>query len=260
MPEGSVVLFDSHCHLTFPQFDEDRDEAFVRMAEAGVKGCVVVAVDLEHIADLQQLAEQHDHVWFSAGVHPNHTVEKEPDQDQLLAWAAHPRCVAIGETGMDFFRHQVDAELQEARLRTHIRAANQCGKPLIIHNREADSATMRILAAEGIEHCGGVMHCFSSDWACASLALDLGMMISFSGNVTFKRNDALRAVAAKVPADRLMVETDSPYLAPVPLRGKRNEPAYVREVAACVAEVRGISLAQLAAETTANSRRFFDIG
>jgi len=167
--------------------------------------------------------------------------------------------VAIGETGMDFFREHVAPEIQEARFRTHIRAAKSVNKPVIVHDREADAASMRILKDEGIESCGGIMHCFSSDWDTASQAIDLGMSISFSGNVTFKRNDELRDVAGRVPDDLLMVETDSPYLAPVPNRGKRNEPAYVRHVAECIAEVRGVSLAELALQTTENSQRRFRI-
>jgi TatD DNase family protein len=167
--------------------------------------------------------------------------------------------VAIGETGMDFFREHVSPNIQDARFRTHIRAAKTVNKPVIVHDREADIASMRILADEGVTECGGIMHCFSSDWETASQAIDLGMSISFSGNVTFKRNDALRAVAAQVPDELLMVETDSPYLAPVPHRGKRNEPAYVRHVAECIAEVRGVSLATLAQLTTENTRRRFNI-
>ena len=254
-----IRLFDSHCHVNFGHFSEDRDAVFVRMAEQGVEGCVVVAVELEHVPELRTLAETRDNVWFSVGVHPNHDVESESGVEALCALADHPRCVAIGETGMDFFREHVSPDIQEARFRTHIRAAKAVHKPVIVHDREADEACMRILRDEGVDVCGGIMHCFSSDWDTASQAIDLGMSISFSGNVTFKRNDALRAVAARVPDDLLMVETDSPYLAPVPNRGKRNEPAYVRHVAECIAEVRGVSLAELALQTTENSRCRFHI-
>ena len=257
-----IRLFDSHCHVNFGHFSEDRDAVFVRMAEQGVEGCVVVAVELAHVPELLTLAEARDNVWFSVGVHPNHDVganEGEPTVDALCALADHPRCVAIGETGMDFFREHVAPEIQEARFRTHIRAAKAVHKPVIVHDREADEACMRILKDEGVDVCGGIMHCFSSDWDTASQAIDLGMSISFSGNVTFKRNDELRDVAGRVPDDLLMVETDSPYLAPVPNRGKRNEPAYVRHVAECIAEVRGVSLAELALQTTENSQRRFRI-
>lgn len=254
-----IRLFDSHCHVDFSHFDDDRDAMFERMAAVGVEGCVVVAVDFDHIPALKGLAEVRDNVWFSVGIHPNHAVESEPSIDVLCELADHPRCVAIGETGMDFFRHHVSPEVQEQRFRTHMRAAKAVNKPLIVHNRDADSETIRILREEKISECGGIMHCFSADMATAEAAIDMGMSISFSGNVTFKRNDELRAVAAAVPDELLLVETDSPYLAPMPFRGKRNEPAYVRQVAECIAEVRGISLAELAAQTTANARARFRI-
>ncbi len=259
MAENGIRLFDSHCHVNFSHYAADRDAMFARMAGQGVEGCIVVAVELEHVPELRALAETRDNVWFSVGVHPNHAVVDEPTVDELCALAAHPRCVAVGETGMDFFREHVSPDIQKARFRTHIRAATAVNKPVIVHDREADAACMRILQDEGIGACGGIMHCFSSDWETASQAIDLGMSISFSGNVTFKRNDGLRAVAAQVPDELLMVETDSPYLAPVPRRGKRNEPAYVRHVAECIAEVRGVSLAELAELTTENTRRRFKI-
>ena len=160
---------------------------------------------------------------------------------------------------MDFFRHHVEPDLQEQRFRTHIRAAKQLNKPVIVHNRDADSETIRILREENIAECGGIMHCFSADMQTANAAIDMGMSISFSGNVSFKRNDELRAVAATVPDEMLLVETDSPYLAPMPFRGKRNEPAYVRQVAECIAQVRNVSLSELAARTTANARARFRI-
>ncbi len=255
----TIRLFDSHCHIDFPHFSDDRDAIFERMAAVGVEGCVVVAVDFSHIDNLRALAEKRDNVWFSVGVHPNHEVEVEPTIDLLCELADHPRCVAIGETGMDFFRDHVDAEVQEARFRTHIRAAKILNKPVIVHNRDADETSIRILREENIAVCGGIMHCFSADMATANAAIELGMSISFSGNVTFKRNEELREVAARVPADLLLVETDSPYLAPMPYRGKRNEPAYVRQVAECIAEVRGVTLSELASQTTDNSRRIFRI-
>ncbi len=254
-----VGLFDSHCHLDFPQYEDDRDEAFNRMSEAGVSGCVVVAVDLDHLDRLRELAETRDNVWFSVGIHPNHGVEVEPTVDQLCKLADHPRCVAIGETGMDFFRHHVEPELQKSRFRTHIAAARELSRPVIVHMRDADATTINILREERIEECGGVMHCFSSSWPVAKEALDLGMQISFSGNVTFKRNEELREAARQVPLDRLLVETDAPFLAPVPHRGKRNEPAYVKHVAECIAEVKGISIEELSAATTQNVIRLFGI-
>lgn len=232
---------------------------FDRMMAAGVEGCVAVGVDFGHIDTLKALAETRDNVWFSVGVHPNHEVSSEPTVELLCELADHPRCVAIGETGMDFFRHHVSPEIQEQRFRTHIRAAIAVNKPVIVHNRDADSETIRILREEHVSECGGIMHCFSADMETAHAAIELGLSISFSGNITFKRNDDLRAVAAVVPAELLLVETDSPYLAPVPFRGKRNEPTYVKHVAECIADVRGVSLAKLAAQTTLNARRVFQI-
>ena len=254
-----IRLFDTHCHVDFSHFADDRDAMFERMAAAGVEGCIVVAVDFDHIPDLKALAESRDNVWFSVGIHPNHEVAAEPTVEQLCQLADHPRCVAIGETGMDFFRHHVSPELQEQRFRTHIRAAKLVNKPVIVHNRDADRESIRILGEEHISECGGIMHCFSADIPTAEAAIAMGMSISFSGNVTFKRNDELREVAAMVPAELLLIETDSPYLAPMPFRGKRNEPAYVKQIAECIAAVRGISLAELAAQTTRNARARFSI-
>ena len=250
-------LFDTHCHIDFPHYEEDREAMLARMREAGLIGCVAVSVELDELPRLFRLAEAEANVWCSVGIHPNHEAEREPTVEQLCELAQHPKCVAIGETGMDFFRHHVAPEVQEARFRTHIRAARALGKPVIVHMREADADTLRVLAEEGIGECGGIMHCFSSGMDAASRALDMGMDISFSGNVTFPRNEALRQVAARVPDERLLIETDAPYLAPVPHRGKRNEPAFVRHVAECLAEVRGMPVEALAEATTANAIRRF---
>ncbi len=253
-------LVDTHCHIDFDHFADDRDAAFARFAEAGGQWLVAVAVDLENIPRLRGLAEARPDVFFSVGVHPNHEVESEPDFHQLCRLADHPKCVAIGETGMDFFRHHVNAETQEARFRTHLRAAKKVDKPVIVHMREADEATMRVLADEAVEECGGIMHCFSSTREVAEQALDMGLSISFSGNVTYKANDELRKVAAFIPEEALLVETDAPYLAPVPLRGKRNEPAYVRHVVECIAGVRGVEPAYVAELCVENACRRFGIG
>jgi len=256
---SDIVLFDSHCHVDFPHFDDDRDAVFERMQEQGVTRVLAVSVELEQTLRLEALVAARENVWFSVGVHPNHEAAQEPTVDQLIRLAAHPRCVAIGETGMDFFRHHVDPVIQGRRFRTHIRAAHAVGKPVIVHMRDADEATLKILAEENIAACGGIMHCFSSSWPVARRALAMDMYVSFSGNVSFKRNNELRDVARQVPADRLLIETDSPYLAPMPMRGKRNEPGYVRHVAACLAEVRGVSLATLAQHTTDNAMRIFKL-
>ncbi|PIW47877.1 MAG: DNAase [Zetaproteobacteria bacterium CG12_big_fil_rev_8_21_14_0_65_54_13] len=258
MPD--IALFDSHCHVDFHHFDDDRDAVFERMQQQGVTRLLAVSVELEQTPRLQALVAARDNVWFSVGVHPNHEVDSEPSEEELIRLAAHPRCVAIGETGMDLFRHHVDPALQQSRFRTHIRAAHRLNKPVIVHMRDADEVTLRVLAEENIAGCGGIMHCFSSSWPAAKQALDMGMSISFSGNVTFKRNDALRDVARQVPDELLLIETDSPYLAPMPMRGKRNEPGFVRHVAECLAEVRGVSLERLAEQTTANAMRRFGIG
>ncbi|MDQ7010973.1 MAG: TatD family hydrolase, partial [Mariprofundaceae bacterium] len=190
MPD--IRLVDTHCHVDFPHFDEDRNEALARFRQAGGEWLVAVAVDLDHLPRLFALAEAHDDIYCSVGIHPNHEVDAEPTVEQLCDLAAHPKCVAIGETGMDFFRHRVSPEVQAARFRTHIRAAKQLSKPVIVHMREADADTLRVLKEEGV--AGGIMHCFSSGWETARQALDLGMFVSFSGNVTFKRNEALREV------------------------------------------------------------------
>ncbi len=248
-----ISLFDTHCHIDFSHFDADRDEVFARMRQAGVERIIAVSVELNQAASLSALAESRNNVWFSVGSHPNHEEADELTVERICALANHPRCVAIGETGMDFFRRHVEPEIQELRFRSHIRAAKETGKPVIVHMRDADEATVEVMREEGIEDCGGIMHCFSSTWDIASQALDMGMSIAFSGNVTFKRNEELRDVARQVPDDSLLIETDSPYLAPVPHRGKRNEPTYVRHVAECIAEVRGVSLEKLAAMTTANA-------
>ncbi|MDQ6987822.1 MAG: TatD family hydrolase [Mariprofundaceae bacterium] len=254
-----MKLVDTHCHIDFEHFDADRDAMFARYAEAGGEWLVAVAVDLDNVPRLQSLAEARDNVFFSVGVHPNHEVDCEPDVDALCALAEHPKCVAIGETGMDFFRDRTDAEVQEARFRVHIRAAKRMDKPVIVHMRDADADTLRVLEEEGAAETGGIMHCFSSNRDVAAKALDMGMSISFSGNVTFKRNEELRAVAAFVPEEALLIETDSPYLAPMPNRGKRNEPAFVRHVAECIAGVRGVSAEYIAELSRDNASRRFGV-
>jgi TatD DNase family protein len=254
-----MELFDTHCHIDFPHFDEDRDDVFTRMADEGVSRIVAVAVEIEQTPRLIKLVESRDNVWFSVGVHPNHEVDNEPTVEALVELSKHEKCVAIGETGMDFFRDALDADVQEARFRIHLKAAHIVNKPVIVHMRDADEATLRILKDEDVAGCGGIMHCFSSGWAAASQALDMNMSISFSGNVTFKKNDDLREVAAQVPLESLLIETDSPYLAPVPKRGKRNEPTYVKHVAECIAEVRGMSLETLVEAITANALKRFHL-
>lgn len=250
-------LVDTHCHVDFPQFNDDRDAVLERYKAVGGQWLVAVAVDLENVPGLFALADSHPDIFCSVGVHPNHETAEEPTVDQLCRLASHPKCVAIGETGMDLFRHNLPVELQEQRFRTHIRAAVALDKPVIVHMRDADAPTMRILRDERV--LNGIMHCFSSDWKTAREALDLGFSISFSGNITFKKNDELRKISKEIPEDMLLIETDAPFLAPVPRRGKRNEPAYVRHVAECIAEVRGVAPAALAEITSANACRRFGL-
>jgi len=251
------ALVDSHCHLNFDPLNASLPAVLARAQENGVSHMLCVSVTLEKFPEVRALAEQHDNIFASVGVHPNERDIAEPTVEQLQALAEHPRVVAIGETGLDYYRSEGDLTWQQERFRTHIRAARAARKPLIIHTREAPADTLRIMAEEGASEAGGVMHCFTESWEVAHRALDLGFYISFSGIITFRNADALRDVARRVPADRLLVETDCPYLAPVPFRGKTNEPAFVRYVAEQVAEVRETSPDLVAQTTTQNFFRLF---
>jgi len=245
-------LVDSHCHLNFPPLGPQLDEILQHARNEGVAYFLCVGVNLEDFPQVQSLAEAHGNIFASVGVHPNEQNGKEPSADELVALATNVRVVAIGETGLDYFRTRDGLEAQRERFRRHIRAAHTCRKPLIIHTREAAEDTLSILRDERAGEVGGVMHCFTEDWATAEAALDLGFYISFSGIVTYKNADALRAVAARVPSDRLLVETDAPYLAPVPHRGQTNRPGFVRHVAECLAQVRAVTPDEIARVTTAN--------
>lgn len=219
-----------------------------------------VSVTLESFPEIRAIAGAHANIYASVGVHPNERDGRDPTRDELVALANDDRVVAIGETGLDYFRSKDDVggdmSWQQQRFRAHIQAARTARKPLIIHTREAADDTLRLMREERAGEAGGVMHCFTESWEVARAALDLGFYISLSGIVTFRNAEALREVAKQVPADRLLIETDSPYLAPVPFRGKSNEPAFVRHVAECVAGLRGVSLEELADRTT---RNFFDL-
>jgi TatD DNase family protein len=252
-----TALVDSHCHLDFPELSGDMPAVLANMAAQGVSRALCVSVSLENFPRVLALAESHANLFASVGVHPDHREGEEPSQGRLVDLSAHPRVVAIGETGLDYYRLTGDLEWQRNRFRVHIRAARQAGKPLIIHTREAAADTLRLMREEGAEQAGGVMHCFTETWDTARAALDLGFYISFSGIVTFRNANALREVAVKVPLDRILVETDSPYLAPVPYRGKTNQPAYVRQVAEEIARIRGMSFEALAGATTANFENLF---
>ncbi len=251
------MFIDSHCHINFPELAEKLDELLANMRHNEVTHALCVSVNLENFPQIQLLAEQHENIYASIGVHPDHESDTEPTQAQLVQLAQHPKVVAIGETGLDYFRLKGDLEWQRARFRTHIRAARACRKPLIIHTREAAADTLRIMAEEGAAEVGGVMHCFTENLEVALAAIAMNFYISFSGIVTFKKATQIKEVAQKIPLDRILIETDAPYLAPVPFRGKLNQPAYVKHVAEEIAKLRGISLVEVGAATTRNFGRLF---
>ncbi len=253
------MFADSHCHLNFPELVANLDGALELMRQNEVGLALCVGVNLEDFPQVLALAEQHDNLYASVGVHPDYEGVEDPDVARLVVLAAHPRVVAIGETGLDYFRLTGDLEWQRERFRTHIRAAREIRKPLIIHTREAAADTLRLMAEERAHEVGGVLHCFTETQAVAQSALDMGFHISFSGIVTFKNAVALKDVAKSVPLDRMLIETDAPYLAPMPHRGKRNQPAYVRHVAEEIARLRGVPLAEIEEATTQNFRRLFGI-
>ena len=251
------MLIDSHCHLDFPELAEILDEVLANMRQNGVSHALCVGVTLEKFPQIQQLAEQHAQLYASVGVHPDHELDTEPTQALLVQLAQHPKVVAIGETGLDYFRLKGNLEWQRARFRTHIRAACECRKPLIVHTREAAQDTLRIMAEEGAGEVGGVMHCFTESLEVAQAAMEMGFHISFSGIVTFKNATIIKEVARQVPLERMLIETDAPYLAPVPYRSKLNQPAYVKYVAEEIARLRGIPLEEVARITTDNFHRLF---
>ncbi len=251
------MYIDSHCHINFPDFAETLPEVFSLMQQNQVSHALCISVELEKLPEIIALAEAHPHVYASVGVHPDHEDCTEPSVAQLVQLAQHPKVVAIGETGLDYYRLTGDLEWQRARFRTHIRAARESGKPLVIHTREAAADTLRLMEEEQAHEVGGVMHCFTESIAVAQAAMDLNFYISFSGIVTFKNATAIRDVAAYVPLDRMLIETDSPYLAPVPYRGKTNQPGYVKHVAEEIARVKGISVEEVGGITTQNFFRLF---
>jgi TatD DNase family protein len=250
-------LVDSHCHLDFPDFDGRLDEVRAEMAAKGVTHAMCISTSIEGFAKVRGIAEAHDNLFASVGIHPDSEQAGSIDVDSLAALADHPKVLAIGETGLDYYRAQGDLEWQRERFRTHIRAARKAGKPLVIHTREAAADTLRIMEEERAGEAGGVLHCFTETLEVARAAIDLGFHISFSGIVTFKNAVALKDVARQLPLDRMLVETDSPYLAPVPFRGKTNQPAWVRHVAEEVARLQGTTLEAVAEATTANFSRLF---
>lgn len=250
------MFVDSHCHLDFPELAQDLPQILSNMAENRVGHALVVAVSKPEWGRILDMAAAHKELYASVGVHPDYKDTEEPSVEDLLEAAQNPKVVAIGETGLDYYRGSEPFDWQRERFRVHIRASRQCGLPLIIHTRSAAQDTLRIMAEEGANEPGGVMHCFTESWEVAQGALDLNFYISFSGIVTFRNAVELQEVAKRVPLERMLIETDAPFLAPVPYRGKRNDPSKVRHVAEKIADLRGISVAEVEERTTAN---FFDL-
>ena len=250
------MFVDSHCHINFPELRARLPEILDLMARNRVSHALCVAVNLEELQSVLDVAREAN-VFASVGVHPDYEGVAEPDVAQLLELARHPRVVAIGETGLDYFRLKGDLEWQRERFRVHIRAARAAGLPLIIHTRDAARDTLEIMRGEGAAAAGGVMHCFTESLDVAIAAIAMNFYISFSGIVTFKNAKALKEVARALPLERILIETDAPYLAPVPHRGRVNEPGFVPHVAEEIARLRGIDVADVEASTTANFFRLF---
>ena len=257
------MYIDSHCHINFPELAVRMPEILDKMRDNQVTHALCVSVDLPDFPQVLALAEQYPHIYASVGVHPDYVDTPEPSVEQLVALADHPKIVAIGETGLDYFRLTGDLEWQRERFRVHIRASRATGKPLIIHTRAAAADTIRIMQEEGAGTdaggAGGVMHCFTESMEVAEAAMKMGFYISFSGIVTFKSAKDLQAVARAVPLSHMLIETDSPYLAPVPHRGKMNEPGMVRHVAEFIAPLKEVSVEVIAQETSDNFFNLFNI-
>lgn len=251
------MLVDSHCHLDFPEFAGRIDEVRAEMASNGVSHALCVCVSISGFARVLELADTYDNFYASAGVHPDQEDRGPLEPSVLCALASRAKVVAIGETGLDYYRVHGDQEWQRERFRSHIRAARECGKPLIIHSREAAADTLRIMKEEDAASVGGVMHCFTESREVADAALEMGFCISFSGIVTFKNATALKEVAKTVPIGRLLVETDAPYLAPVPYRGKTNRPGWVKYVAEEIARIKDLTPDVVAQATSENFFRLF---
>lgn len=254
------MFVDSHCHLDrvdLTPYAGDFGQMLARAGEEGVQHMLCVCIDLEHYDAMRGLVSDYPNISVSVGVHPSERSGVEPSLEELMRLGADPAVVAIGETGLDYHYNEGDLDWQRQRFRVHIEAASALEKPLIIHTRDAREETIAIMRDAGADAAGGVMHCFTETWEMAKQALDLGFYISFSGILTFKNAESLREVARAVPLERLLIETDSPYLAPVPYRGKKNEPRFVTQVAAQVAELRGLSVEGVAELTTENFFRLF---
>lgn len=258
-----MTLVDTHCHLDLDRFDEDREAVVQRALEQGVARIIVPAIDLGNCEAVIKLTEQYDGVFAAIGIHPNSTAVLPPDWlETIQTYAQHAKVVAIGEIGLDYYWNDASHDVQHEALRRQLALAAELDLPVIIHNREASADVVRLLAESPLAGRArpGVLHSFSADWQTAQAALDMGFYLGFTGPVTYKKAEELRAIAAKTPLARILVETDAPYLAPHPYRGKRNEPGYVRFVAQKIAEIRGMETAVFAAHTTANAERLFGIG
>ncbi|MFC4158129.1 TatD family hydrolase [Chitinimonas lacunae] len=253
------MFIDSHCHIDFPELAQDIDRLRSAMRDNQVSHALCVSVNLPQWPGVIALAERFPEIYASVGVHPDYEDTEEPTVERLVELAAHPKVIAIGETGLDYYRLEGDLEWQRERFRVHIRAARATGLPLIIHTRSASEDTLRIMEEEGAAEVGGVMHCFTETQQVADAAIAMNFLISFSGIVTFKNAVQLKEVARTIPLESMLIETDSPYLAPVPFRGKTNHPALVRHVAEHIAELRGLPLATIAEATTANFARLFKL-
>ena len=251
-------LIDSHCHLDFDGLSNRLPEVLAAMEANDVGGCMTIGVTLEEAPQVLAIAAAHEQVFASVGVHPEYADHQEPDVETLCALAQHPKVLAIGETGLDYHWHKDKPEWQRERFRVHIRAAKQLNKPLVIHTREAAEDTLAILKEEDAGAVGGILHCFTETLAVAEEAMALGFYISISGIVSFKKAEQVHEVARSIPLDRLLVETDAPYLAPIPHRGKRNEPSFVVHTNKILAELKGISEEECAKVTTDNFFRLFD--
>jgi TatD DNase family protein len=253
------MLVDSHCHLDFPDFADDLDAIVARAAAAGIGRIVTISTRVRRLRELLAIAERFPNVYCSVGTHPHHADEEDGiPTDELIELTRHPKIVALGEAGLDYFYQHGSPEAQERGFRAHIAAARSSGLPLVIHTRDADADCARILEDEMTKGSfRGVLHCYTGGPELAMKAISLGLSISFTGILTFKKSQSLRDLAAELPADRIMVETDAPYLAPGKFRGKRNEPAYVVEIARVLAETRGVSLEDIARQTTQNFFRLF---
>lgn len=257
------MFIDSHCHLSFPELRAQLPQILEAMKAAQVDQAICICTTMEEFPTVLALAEEHPQLWATVGVHPDNEDIHEPTVAELVEAAKHPKVLAIGETGLDYYRLNgrtlADMEWQRERFRNHIRAAKIVKKPMVIHTRSSAADTLRLLQEEGGEEAGGVFHCFTEDLAVAKAAVAAGFYISFSGILTFKNAQDLRDVAEALPLERLLIETDSPYLAPVPYRGKTNSPAYVPHVAAQLAAIKQCPVEQIAAQTTANCRALFGL-